>query len=63
MAYYHTCPDCGANLDPGEKCDCEKEGKSREGFYGDVVIRPGKTGQFHFHHGWQGAGGGLSRWG
>jgi hypothetical protein len=22
-SYYHTCPDCGANLDPGEKCDCQ----------------------------------------
>lgn len=22
MAYYDTCPNCGANLDPGEKCDC-----------------------------------------
>lgn len=21
--YYHTCPACGANLDPGEQCDCE----------------------------------------
>lgn len=20
--YYKTCPDCGANLDPGEICDC-----------------------------------------
>ena len=20
---YHTCPDCQANLDPGEKCDCK----------------------------------------
>ena len=20
--YYHTCPVCGANLDPGERCDC-----------------------------------------
>lgn len=20
--YYHTCPYCGANLDPGEICDC-----------------------------------------
>lgn len=20
---YHTCPLCGANLDPGERCDCE----------------------------------------
>lgn len=25
MNYYHTCPDCGANLDPGEKCDCREE--------------------------------------
>ena len=24
-AYYHTCPDCGCNLDPGEICDCKKE--------------------------------------
>lgn len=22
--YYKTCPDCGANLDPEEKCDCDK---------------------------------------
>ena len=21
--YYHTCPYCGANLDPGETCDCQ----------------------------------------
>ena len=21
--YYHTCQDCGANLDPGEHCTCE----------------------------------------
>lgn len=24
-AYYHTCPECGANLDPGERCDCRRE--------------------------------------
>ena len=23
MAYYETCPNCGASLDPGEKCDCQ----------------------------------------
>ena len=23
MAFYKKCPNCGANLDPGEKCDCE----------------------------------------
>ncbi len=22
---YWTCPECGANLDPGEKCDCEEQ--------------------------------------
>ena len=21
--YYHPCPNCGANLDPGEPCDCQ----------------------------------------
>ena len=25
MAYYNTCIECGANLDPGEICDCQKE--------------------------------------
>lgn len=25
MALYKKCPCCGANLDPGEKCDCENE--------------------------------------
>lgn len=23
MPYYNVCPHCGANLDPGEKCDCQ----------------------------------------
>lgn len=23
--YYWTCRDCGANLDPNEKCDCQNE--------------------------------------
>ncbi len=22
MAFYKTCPRCGAHLDPGESCDC-----------------------------------------
>lgn len=25
MKYYRTCPRCNANLDHGEKCDCEKK--------------------------------------
>lgn len=23
--FYDTCPDCGANLDPGETCDCRQQ--------------------------------------
>ena len=28
MPYYHTCPNCGANLDPCEKCDCGEKNYS-----------------------------------
>lgn len=24
--YFNECPDCGASLDPGEKCDCKRNG-------------------------------------
>lgn len=27
---YKTCPYCGAALDPGERCDCEREGGTRD---------------------------------
>ena len=32
MAYYHVCPNCGSNLDPGEHCNCQnyKEENSRK---------------------------------
>ncbi len=23
MSYFKICPHCGANLDPGEVCDCQ----------------------------------------
>ncbi len=26
MSYFRECPDCGAKLDPGEKCDCKRTG-------------------------------------
>ena len=29
MSYYRTCPRCGANLDPGERCDCTPPAKSQ----------------------------------
>lgn len=28
MAYYRTCPACGCNLDPGERCDCMDKKKA-----------------------------------
>lgn len=37
MAYYNVCPDCGSNLDPGEKCECktrERNTESREYLFG-----------------------------
>lgn len=51
MAYFHSCPKCGANLDPGEKCDCEKERQKFNDIYsknfktmptGQVVLNLGK---------------------
>ncbi len=32
MAMHHTCPYCGSNLDPGERCNCtEKEDAASRG--------------------------------
>lgn len=31
MAYYNTCIYCGAHLDPGEKCDCQRAVAARNG--------------------------------
>jgi hypothetical protein len=25
MSYFRCCPFCGANLDPGEVCDCKEK--------------------------------------
>lgn len=30
MGYYRTCPECGANNDPWEPCDCAREEPGRE---------------------------------
>lgn len=48
MAYYNTCPKCGANLDPGEPCDCMVEKKKREKFYESVTSVTAKTRQLSF---------------
>ncbi len=39
MAYYRVCPRCGANLDPGEPCDCESR-KERKAI--KAVVRGGE---------------------
>lgn len=31
QTYYKTCPICGANLDPGEHCDCIGQGEQERG--------------------------------
>lgn len=31
MSYYHTCPYCGAHLDPGEVCDYRGNEKAPAG--------------------------------
>lgn len=51
MAYYSTCPLCGANLDPGEPCDCDKERKDREEFYKSVTRKKSRNGQLSFAFG------------
>ena len=48
MAYYNTCPNCGSNLDPGEKCDCTTERKKQEEFYQSVTKLTPETGQLSF---------------
>ena len=48
MAYYHTCLDCGAHLDPGEDCDCKlKEWNHQEVMAEKIKANP-KTGQYAF---------------
>lgn len=54
MAYYNTCPLCGANLDPGEPCDCEsesekaKERKKEQDFFERHLTMESRAGQFAF---------------
>lgn len=30
MSYYKTCPDCGAHLDAGERCDCQNHPRAAQ---------------------------------
>lgn len=61
MAYYNVCPDCGSNLDPGERCDCQnirakEQGKNRL-FFSQMLRTEKSSGQmsFAFEHSGGGA--------
>ena len=43
MSYYRTCPDCGAALDPGERCDCQEPCTNREGSVSEQAKNKNKT--------------------
>ena len=47
MAYYRTCPYCGATLDPGETCDC-RETAERERAEAEGLLEREETGQMAF---------------
>lgn len=48
MAYYRTCPFCGDNLDPGERCDCQDERRKREELFEGITKVESRTGQMVF---------------
>lgn len=42
--YYNSCPFCGANLDPNEKCDCREEAaRITPKKHKAIVIIPGEN--------------------
>lgn len=47
MAYYRECDRCGCALDPGEKCDCEKEAQEKQEKLQKMVF-VGRNGQYAF---------------
>ncbi len=58
--YYWTCSRCGANLDPGEHCDCENEETPERLPYATGVKRK-KCNSIN-HRYYSGFKGGLSTW-
>ena len=51
MSYYRICPNCGAHLDPCERCDCKEKAASEAGTFEsskgqkstNTVSHPGRT--------------------
>lgn len=48
MAYYSICPNCGASLDPGEKCDCQEEKERKQDFFAKHLKMEPEAGQLAF---------------
>ncbi len=46
MAFYNTCSRCGASLDPGEHCDCEREQEKRSELFARKMRVNRQTGQY-----------------
>ena len=41
MSKFQTCPNCGAHLDSGERCDCEREDRDHDlPACGEEIDRP-----------------------
>lgn len=38
MAYFNTCDECGAHLDPGETCDCMTKRETLRRKYEELVV-------------------------
>lgn len=39
MAYCNECPHCGANLDPGEHCNCKEEVAEKQSSFTKIVYQ------------------------
>jgi len=48
MTYYNTCLNCGCNLDPGEKCDCEEKRAREQEFFSRYLKVDSRKGQMFF---------------
>lgn len=46
MAFYSICNKCGANLDPGEHCDCEDRKEKQSEFFAQRMKVNSRTGQY-----------------
>ena len=48
VAYYSICPDCGASLDPGEKCSCREEAEEKQDYFAKHLKMEPEAGQLAF---------------